>query len=81
MKNKYSIIFFLSSLFLTSTKSQLCPIIMDLAVIVDSSGSIDIREFEQISDTLIDFFQDLDLLNQESYIGIPLTINSKIHKI
>ena len=54
--------------------TQKCPVLFEMAILVDASGTIRPLEFFNIKKGLIELIKGLSTENQESYLGNCLNI-------
>lgn len=64
---EYFSIFFVISVI---NAQQLCPVVLDLVILLDSSGSIEPYQFEFVKNSLAKLFDKLYLDKQEVYAGL-----------
>lgn len=57
-------------IFVSPIACQLCPVIIDMAFIVDSSGTLKPLEFRAVKNALIELLGELNVRNQEAFIGL-----------
>ncbi|CAF0984793.1 unnamed protein product [Brachionus calyciflorus] len=66
----FYIFIFVNIFWNTSCQVKQCPVVLDLVMILDSSGSIKPVEFDQIKKSLIRIFDSLDVKDQELYAAL-----------